>query len=103
MIFVYLRDGQRIDVPDAVSVIHRAEVVFLNREGEIVRQLPTDEIIAYSRVLYSDDEAVLEPMDQRTTVSTIRPLDTGDSVMMPRRRHRRRSRKAEAGKEASTA
>ena len=101
MIFVYLRDGQRLEVPDAVSVIHRREIVFLNRDGEIIRQLPNDDILAYSRVLYNETDSVVEPVEARFS-RPITPLYSGDSVMTPRRRHRRWSRKAEAGTEAAS-
>mgnify|MGYP001355212355 CR=1 FL=1 len=95
MIFIYLRDGRRLDVPEAVSVIHRSQVVFLDKEGEIVRQLPTDDILAYGHALYAEDGMPLPPEEPAgVTDKPFRPLSEGESLITPCRRHRRSVKRA---------
>ncbi len=90
MIFVYLRNGRRVDRADAVSVVHRSQVTFFDSEGQIVRQMPPDEAIAYSRVLYEEDK-IAAPEHPSGVFRMPVSFET-DSLMLRRRRHRRSKR-----------
>ena len=85
MFFVYLKDGRRLEIPDASSVIHRTMVVFLDKGDQIIRQLPADDILAYSRTPYEGD--VIELFEPRTEP---RPVTVLDSELLMRPRHHRR-------------
>lgn len=99
MIFIYLKDGRRVDMPDAVSVIHRAQVVFLDKDGQIIRQLPTEEILAYSRVLYDEGNAPFRDHESRADDVRL-PEISADALLLPRRRHRRSPRRGAAVQDA---
>jgi hypothetical protein len=65
VIFVYLRDGQRLDVGEAVTFVHRGEsLICLDKEGDEVRRFSTREVSAYGHVAYPyDPEFVSKPLD----------------------------------------
>ena len=92
MFFVYLRDGRRVDVPDAASVMHRVMVVFLNEDEQVVEQLPADDIIAYSRSPYERDEPATDQSSAHGAVP--QPLE---SDLLQPRRHRRQKPPADGG------
>jgi hypothetical protein len=87
MIFVYLRDGRRVDMPEAVSVIQRGLVMFLDREDQIIRQMSPEEIVAYSHIPYEEDDA---PSITEIAVNRESPPvpPESDALLLRRRRHR---------------
>jgi hypothetical protein len=95
MIFVYLKDGRRVDVPEAESVIQRGLVMFLDREDQIIRQMSPEEILAYSHVPYEEDER-----DRITAQLAMPPSEPqavqmeSDALLLRRRRHRSSPRHA---------
>ena len=82
MFFVYLKDGRRIDIPEAAAVVHRTMVLFLDDEDNIVEQFATNDIVAYSRTPYVEDAQGHQCLRARC-----RDVE-GDLIML--RRHRRR-------------
>ena len=57
--FAYMRDGRRVDMHDAVTVSHRDRVVFYDRYGQVVQELEPEQMIAYGRVLYDENDNVV--------------------------------------------
>ncbi|MPZ48481.1 MAG: hypothetical protein GEU75_04070 [Dehalococcoidia bacterium] len=88
MFFVYLKDGRRISIPEAASVIHRSMVIFLDGEDQIVRQIPAAEILAYSRTPY-EDYVVEEVFQERVQPQITQVLDS--ELLMRPRHHRRKA------------
>jgi hypothetical protein len=97
MFFVYLKDGRRVDIPEASFVIHRAMVVFLDRDDQIVRQIPAEDILAYSRTPYEGD--VVEYYEPRQQEPRAVPSFDSELLMRPRH-HRRRLKPVPAAKPA---
>lgn len=66
MIFVYLRDGSRVDIDQAVTFAHRGEtLIALGREGDEVKRFSAREVTAYGHVAYPyDPEFVSRPPDE---------------------------------------
>jgi hypothetical protein len=87
MIFIYMRDGSRLDLPEAVSVVHRSDILFLDKDGEVVRQMEPGECYAYGHVLY-DDEGVAYIDQGPSAQRSIEALDPPQPLVTPRR-HRR--------------
>ena len=91
MFFVYLKDGRRIDIPEAAAVVHRAMVLFMDEEHNIVEQFATNEIVAYSRTPYVDDAQGMNASGPDADME-------GDLIML--RRHRRRRKVSPRGDQA---
>lgn len=82
MIFVYLRDGQRLDIEEAVSFAHRGEtLVCLDKDGEEIKRFNAHDVTAYGHVAYPYDIEFVT-----------RPLDAEE--MQPSRPHHRRRRRS---------
>jgi hypothetical protein len=94
MFFVYLKDGRRVDIPEASSVIHRAMVVFLDRDEKIVRQITAEDILAYSRTPYEGD--IVDIYEPRQEPRVIPSFDS--ELLMRPRHHRRRLKPVPAAK-----
>ena len=87
MFFVYLKDGRRIDIPEAAAVVHRTMVLFLDDGDNIVEQFATNDIVAYSRTPYVEDA-------QGINASERNPADMEGDLILLRRHRRRRSSSA---------
>jgi hypothetical protein len=63
MIFVYLRNRQRVAIAGAAAVRHRGEVIVcLGENGEELRRFSADDVWAYTREDLGDiDEENLDP------------------------------------------
>jgi hypothetical protein len=84
MIFVYFRDGRRVEVPDAVSVVHRDSLVLLNQDDAVVTQLEPEEIIAYTYMPPEEPSPSSQPGPHAVTM-----LPTQDETFLrPRRRQK---------------
>jgi hypothetical protein len=81
MIFVYLRDGQRIDIEAATTFVHRGEmIVCLDQEGNEINRFESRNVTAYGHVPYPyDPDFVSQPLSPEER-----------QAWPPHRRHRRR-------------
>jgi hypothetical protein len=85
MIFVYLRDGRRVDVEEAVAFAHRGHsLICLDANDEEVRLFDAREVTAYGHVAY--------PYDPEFAFTPLGPED----AMADRIRRRRRRRAVSA-------
>jgi hypothetical protein len=81
MVFVYLRDGRRQDIEDAVTFARRGEsLLCLDVDGDEVARFRTSEVIAFGHAAYQYDPAFLS-----------RPLETEEARPAGGRRRRRHS------------
>jgi hypothetical protein len=90
MFFVYLKDGRRIDIPEAASVAHRTMILFLDNGDNIVEQFATNDIVAYSRTPYVEDAQVVNASDHDAA-------DLEGDLILLRRHRRRRGSSAHSG------
>jgi hypothetical protein len=65
VIFVYLRDGKRVDIDEGVAFAHRGRsLVCLDRDGEELIRFDAGEISAYGHIAYPyDPEFITRPLD----------------------------------------
>jgi hypothetical protein len=81
MVFVYLRDGQRLEVGEGTTFAHRGStLICLNKDGEEVKRFDAHQVTAYGHVAYPYDPEFVS-----------RPLDPEEA--QPTRSHRRRRRR----------
>jgi hypothetical protein len=85
VIFIYLRDGRRIDVESATTFVHRGEqIVCLDSEGNETQRFDSREVTAYGHVPYPYDPDFVS-----------RPLSPEERQPWPPHRRYRRRRQEE--------